>query len=139
MAVPLGLVGCVAGGFITRRTAVAMFYAAGCGGESRRAAFELLTDYVIPGTRGYAGSNVLLESRHIYDLKSHARLTLGISDLIWLLQRAGDEVLDYRRAVILRLPAVGAVTGGNHAFTELRRLFQPDCRFSWTAQLLTVI
>ncbi len=88
-----------------------MFYAAGCGGESRRAALNY--DRLSRSEQNLTPGSNMCQSLAIFgDLKVMQIDPLEAPDLIWLLQQTGDEVLDYRRAVAYYASCRQTVTEG---------------------------
>ncbi|WKE64739.1 esterase YqiA [Gallaecimonas kandeliae] len=82
--------------------------------------FELLADYLGPQVNPYTGEHFEVLPEHMQQLKALHRPSLQKPERFWVLQKEGDEVLDWRQA---RDHYQGArltiEAGGDHAFTDL--------------------
>ncbi len=84
--------------------------------------YELLQDYLGQQVNPYTHEVYSLETRHMADLKALEVFTLPDPQQIWLLQQAGDEVLDYRQAVEKYKDCHQTLEpNGNHSFVGFQR------------------
>ncbi|WP_070962617.1 esterase YqiA [Vibrio sonorensis] len=84
--------------------------------------YELLQDYLGEQENPYTGQKYMLEDKHIDQLR-----TLDVAEIqaptdFWLLQQEGDEILDYRDAVVRFKGAKQTVEpNGDHSFVNFER------------------
>ncbi len=84
--------------------------------------YALLLNHLGPQENPYTGEKYTLLQRHADELKSFESLSIQYPERIWLLQQMGDEVLDYRDAVMqYRLCKQTVEPEGNHAFVGFDR------------------
>ncbi|MED5524738.1 MAG: YqiA/YcfP family alpha/beta fold hydrolase [Pseudomonadota bacterium] len=82
--------------------------------------FELLSDYLGPQVNPYTGETFEVSHRHMAELLALFVPVLSHPERLWLLQKEGDEVLDWRQARDHYQGARQTIeAGGDHAFTDL--------------------
>ena len=83
--------------------------------------YELLSGYLGENMNPYTGEKYRVEVEHMQQLKSLEVPNSANPKNLYLLTQTGDEVLDYREA-LLELSGVQAwiVSGGDHAFQTYR-------------------
>ena len=84
--------------------------------------FALLDDYLGPQQNPYTGEQFEVRPQHMQQLRELYRPVLTHPERYWLLQKKGDEILDWRQAREHYQGARQTIdNGGDHAFTDLSR------------------
>ncbi|WP_115717661.1 YqiA/YcfP family alpha/beta fold hydrolase [Gallaecimonas mangrovi] len=82
--------------------------------------FELLANYLGPQLNPYTGEQFEVTLAHLPELKSLYIQPLAKPSRFWLLQKQGDEVLDWHQAADYYQGARQTIeAGGDHAFSDL--------------------
>ncbi len=91
---------------------------------------QLLQHYLGEQINPYTGVRYLLEPQHMAELAALDSEAPSAPERLWLLQQAGDEVLDYRQAVdYYRACPTTLEAGGCHAFNGFERYCPEIVRF----------
>lgn len=84
--------------------------------------FELLADYLGPQVNPYTGEHFEVRAEHMAQLQALYIQPLAKPGRFWVLQKQGDEVLDWRQARDHYQGARLTIdAGGDHAFTDLAK------------------
>lgn len=125
----LGVVGSSLGGFLAARVA----YLTKCRAVVINPAVrphEVLGEFLGEHDHPYTAERFCLTEKHIDQLKELAIPAQSLSDQLWLLSQTGDEVLDFRQAVLDYKGSRQTVEcGGDHSFQGFNRYCGPIVEF----------
>ncbi|WP_341501865.1 YqiA/YcfP family alpha/beta fold hydrolase [Gallaecimonas sp. GXIMD4217] len=117
----LGVIGSSLGGFLATRLAERHPLKAVLINPAVRPA-ELFHDYLGPQQHPYTGECYELDQRHLAELQALTLAGIERPERFMVLQKEGDEVLDWRQARdFYRGARLHIEPGGNHAFEDLPR------------------
>lgn len=90
-----------------------------------------LEKYLGPHRMIYSGESFEFTRQHVDELRANDVAALSHPENFWLLAEAGDETLDYRRAVAYYAGCRQTVLdGGDHSFTRWNEFLDPVIEFA---------